>query len=115
MTIPQKLRDLERFYHIIEAIELIEKYADGGIKPLDYMAADAIFYRLQIIGEAAKHISEIYKEKFSDIPWRKIIAMRNYLVHEYFAVHNDKIMVALRDIPRIKKIIIEIIKEIEHE
>ena len=27
MTIPQKLRDLERFYHILEAIELIEKYA----------------------------------------------------------------------------------------
>ncbi len=115
MTVLQKLRDLERFYHIVEAIELIEKYAGDGIKMLDSMAVDAIFYRLQIIGEASNHISNNYKERFSDIPWRRIIAMRNYLVHEYFAVHNDKIMVALADIPRIKERIQEIIREIENE
>ena len=67
-----------------------------------------------IIGEAAKHISEEYKQNFSDIPWRQIIAMRNYLVHEYFAIHNDKIMAALTDIPRIKQRIQEIIRVIEN-
>lgn len=115
MTIPQKLRDLERFYHIVEAIELIEEYAKDGIKSDDSLTADAIFYRLQIIGEAAKHISDIYKERFSDIPWRKIVAMRNYLVHEYFAIHNNKIMIAIDDIPRIKERIQDIIREIEND
>ena len=115
MTIPQKLRDLERFHHIIEAIELIEEYAKNGIKTGDSLTTDAIFYRLQIIGEAAKHISDSYKERFSDIPWRKIIAMRNYLVHEYFAIHNNKIMIAIADIPLIKERIQDIIREIEND
>ncbi len=115
MSIPQKLRDLERFYHILESVELIEKYAGNGIKPEDSLTADAIYYRLQIIGEAANHISEEYKTFFTDVPWRKIIAMRNYLVHEYFAIHSDKISAALVDIPRIKTIIQKIIREIEND
>jgi uncharacterized protein with HEPN domain len=114
MKIPQKLRDLERFYHIVEAIELIEKYVADDKTIADNRTADAIFYRLQIIGEAANHLSDEYKQKFSDIPWRRIIAMRNYLVHEYFAIHNNKIMAALLDIPRIKQRIQEIIREIEN-
>ena len=115
MSIPQKIRNLERFYHILESIELIEEYTKNSSGNIDSKTADAIFYRLQIIGEAAKHISDNYKIKFSTIPWRRIIAMRNYLVHEYFAIHIDKINIAISDIPRIKQLIKEIIREIEND
>jgi len=36
-----------------------------------------------IIGEAARRISEDLKQEHPEIPWRKIIAQRNVLIHEY--------------------------------
>jgi uncharacterized protein with HEPN domain len=41
---------------------------------------------MEIIGEAANHISDETKTKFSDIEWAQIIGMRNVFVHEYFGV-----------------------------
>ncbi len=38
---------------------------------------------LRIIGEAARRISEELKQEHPEIPWRKIIAQRNVLIHEY--------------------------------
>ena len=36
---------------------------------------------IEIIGEAAARISQETRENHPDIPWPKIIAMRNHLVH----------------------------------
>ena len=41
---------------------------------------------LEILGEAAKNIPEHIKEKHSDIPWKKIIGLRNRVAHEYFGI-----------------------------
>jgi uncharacterized protein with HEPN domain len=43
----------------------------------------AVERSLMIIGEAANHISENYKEEHSEIAWRQIIGQRNVLAHEY--------------------------------
>ena len=54
---------------------------------------------LEIIGQAAKEISEDFKEKHQDVPWRRIIGLRNILAHEYGEVKDEKIyLVATRDI-----------------
>jgi uncharacterized protein with HEPN domain len=41
---------------------------------------------LEIIGEAANHITEETKNKNSDVDWQRIVALRNLVVHEYFRV-----------------------------
>ncbi|OGV00384.1 MAG: hypothetical protein A3J84_00990 [Ignavibacteria bacterium RIFOXYA2_FULL_37_17] len=41
---------------------------------------------IEIIGEAASRISEETKLKYSDIPWKDIVGMRNRLIHSYFDV-----------------------------
>ncbi len=41
---------------------------------------------LEIIGEAARALPESTKAGASDIEWRKIVALRNILSHEYFGV-----------------------------
>ena len=43
----------------------------------------AVERNLEIIGEAARRISEELKKDHPEIPWRKIIAQRNVLIHEY--------------------------------
>jgi len=45
--------------------------------------------RLEIIGEAARHVSESFRSAHPEIPWRKIIAQRNLLAHEYGEIEDD--------------------------
>jgi uncharacterized protein with HEPN domain len=48
------------------------------------MLQDAIIRQISIIGEAGTHISDKTRVEHPDIPWRKIIGMRNMLMHQYF-------------------------------
>ena len=57
---------------------------------------------LGIIGEAARRISEELKQEHPKIPWRKIIAQRNVLIHEYDDIDYKEIWeVATFHLPRL--------------
>lgn len=80
--------------HTLEAIEKIEKY----LNDVDYktfckndMLMDAVVRELEIIGEATSNLSEKFRRDNQEIPFRDIIDMRNFLIHEYFGV-NKKIV-----------------------
>jgi uncharacterized protein with HEPN domain len=45
--------------------------------------------RLEIIGEAARRVSEAFRSAHPEIRWRKIIAQRNVLAHEYGEIQDD--------------------------
>ncbi|MBP5640814.1 MAG: DUF86 domain-containing protein [Victivallales bacterium] len=47
---------------------------------------DAISFNFAILGEAASKISMEMRDSHPDIPWRTIIAMRNFLIHEYVKI-----------------------------
>ena len=59
----------------------------------DYTADEdlqlAVERRIEIIGEAARRISEAFQEAHPEIPWRKIIAQRNILAHEYGEIEEE--------------------------
>ena len=71
--------------------------------------------QIEIIGEAANCISPEIKEKYSDIPWRTIIGMRNILIHEYFGV-DAKIVwdIICCDLPGLKIKIQRILEELNN-
>ena len=52
----------------------------------DQMVVDAILLNLQVIGEAAGHLPEELRERYPDVPWRKIVGLRNVIAHDYFAL-----------------------------
>jgi uncharacterized protein with HEPN domain len=104
--------DKARLLHILDAISEIGDY----IQDLDFegffrasMPRFASIKQLEIIGEAANYISSALREKYPDVEWKKIIALRNILIHEYFGV-DAKIVwdIIKEDIPNLK-ISIEII------
>ena len=43
----------------------------------------------EIIGEAAKHVSDDLCRELPEIQWRKIAGMRDMLAHAYFGIDND--------------------------
>jgi uncharacterized protein with HEPN domain len=74
---------------MLESINKIEKYIEG----LNYeqfvrdeKTKDAVVRNLEIIGEAANQIPKEIQQKFSNVPWTQIIAMRNRMIHGYFAI-----------------------------
>ncbi|MDX2118783.1 MAG: HepT-like ribonuclease domain-containing protein [Planctomycetota bacterium] len=48
----------------------------------DYFRS-AVERQLEIVGEAARGVSETFKNANTHIPWRPIIAQRHILAHEY--------------------------------
>ncbi len=69
-----------------------------------------VIREFEIIGEASKKISKDIKNKYSDVPWRKMAGMRDKLIHEYFGVDLDAVWETIQnDLPvlieRIDKII----------
>ncbi len=49
----------------------------------DRMLQDAVIREISIIGEAAKRLPVSVREREKHIPWKKIIGMRNIVVHDY--------------------------------
>jgi len=49
----------------------------------------AVERRIEIIGEAAGCVSREFKKAYPEIPWRKIVAQRNVLAHEYGEIQDD--------------------------
>ncbi|MCX7030544.1 MAG: DUF86 domain-containing protein [Spirochaetes bacterium] len=57
----------------------------------------AIERLLEILGEAARRVSEEFQKEHSEIPWRKIIGQRNVLAHEYGEIKLERIWVLVTE------------------
>ena len=99
---------------ILESAELIESYTATISEGEFYNSAekqDAILHRLQIIGEAAKHVPSTYREKWNHVPWKDIAGIRDIIVHEYFGITLSMIWkTAVEDIPLLKQQILTILE-----
>jgi len=57
----------------------------------DVMVQDAVIRCVEVIGEAARLVSEATRQRAPGIPWPLITGMRNVLVHEYGTVDLEKV------------------------
>ncbi len=95
--------------HIRDAILTIEDYLRGATYEnfvANKMMVDAVVRELAIIGEASNNLNQEFREQHREILWRRIRAMRNFLVHEYFGV-NTKIVwdTCQEDLPSLKSFV----------
>ncbi len=59
--------------------------------------------RLQIIGEACRMLSDAFRDRHPEVPWRLIIGMRHHLVHGYFDIDPEVVWTAVAErIPELK-------------
>ena len=94
---------------ILEACQKILSYTEG-VSFDDFVnddkTIDAVVRNFEIIGEAANRIPEDFKSDHPEIEWRRIIAFRNRIIHEYFGI-NYKMVWKIKEenIPVLKNFI----------
>jgi uncharacterized protein with HEPN domain len=66
---------------------------------------------VEIVGEAAVHVTEGTREKFTNVSWLDIVGMRNRLVHVYFDIDLDLVWdTVTRDLPPMIKVLEEVLE-----
>jgi len=60
----------------------------------------ALTHLIQVLGEAARHVSPAFQEAHPEIPWHEIMGMRHRIVHDYMSVDEDVVWeVVQQDLP----------------
>ncbi len=63
---------------------------------------------MEIIGEAAKRLSDTSRQRTPAVPWRKVMGMRDKLTHDYMGVDLDAVWLTAReDLPELKSAVSE--------
>ena len=98
-------RDAACLWDMLEAANAVRRFVTG--KKLDEYLKDevlqaAVERKMEIVGEAARKISDGFKAAHPDIPWKSIIAQRNVMVHDYGQIKQDRVWgVAVKHIPEL--------------
>lgn len=96
-------RNAQRLFHLLEQAASVKRRIAGLTKE-DFLAdsdkSELIQYSLMIMGEAVRAMDEAFKAAHPEIPWRSIVGMRNFIVHEYDDIDYDEIWKsASQDLP----------------
>jgi uncharacterized protein with HEPN domain len=100
--------------HILECIRRIEVNVAGERE--QFMAShtlqDAVLKNLQTMTESTQRLSNTLKAVHPDVEWRRIIAFRNVLVHDYLGIDLERIWeIIQRDVPSFKRAIAAMLEQ----
>ena len=104
--------DDTRIRHILDAaLEAVDFLKDQSRKDLDNdrKLNLSIIRLLEIIGEAARGVSEEFRAEHPELPWKSMIGMRDRLIHAYFDVDLD---IAWETVKKDLPVLINLLKKI---
>jgi uncharacterized protein with HEPN domain len=108
-------RDKGHLWDILDAALAVDEFVRGRTYEeylSNRMIRGAVERHIEIIGEAARRVSEETKRAHPGIPWRAIVGQRNVLAHQYDAVDHHAIWaVAVRRIPELSAAVKAILRD----
>ncbi len=91
---PASDRDYASLWDMVQSIKLIQAF----VAPLSYKEylqsrrdQMAVERGLEILGEAARRVSEPFQQAHPEIDWRNTIGLRNIIAHRYEQVQQDRL------------------------
>jgi uncharacterized protein with HEPN domain len=99
---------------ILDSINDIESFV-GDMSFEDFKRDKKTIYAvvrgIEVMGEAAKKIPKTLKDKYREIPWKKMAGMRDKLIHEYFGVDVEILWKTIKDdLPSVKPLVQELLE-----
>ena len=114
--------------HVLELIKTslleVEKRSERITEPNDFLISetgvilmDSICMKLSAIGESIKNLDKITNRellsKYSEIPWKNVMGVRDFIVHHYFEVDADVIFeICKNDVPVLISVINRMIEDL---
>lgn len=114
-----KRNDTIYLQHILDAIAKVENYIaqrDEATFLTQPLVQDGVIRQLEIIGEAAKHVTPALRSRYPHVPWKDIAGMRDKLIHQYFSVDLAAVwLTATQDLQVLKTAITAIMLELRDQ
>ncbi len=90
----QANRDAGSLWDMLNAIHLIQEFTanlsfDAYLESV--LTQSAVERQLEILGEAAHRLSDEFRQAHPEIDWRRIIGLRNILIHRYDEIRQQTI------------------------
>lgn len=99
----QRKEDIIRLRHMLDAARDALSFTAGkarGDLDAGKMLCHSLVRCIEIIGEAASRVSLEGQAEFPRVPWKKIVNMRNRLVHAYYDINLDTVWnTVVEDLP----------------
>ena len=100
--------DDQRIADILEYADKVASAVEKGHHAFlhDNFIGPAVERFIEVLGEAARQLSEECKEKYPEVNWAEIIGLRTRLAHIYHRIDNENIWGAASiDVPNLAKIL----------
>lgn len=109
---------------ILESIDKVETRLTGISVPDDFllsesgmMVLDSICMKLTAIGESVKGLDKTTNKEllvnYPEIPWKRIMGVRDIIVHHYFDVDAEEIFrICKEDLPFLREVIVRMLNDL---
>ena len=98
-------RDAAYLWDMLDAAKAVSAFVSSRTYDdyrKDRMLRGAVERHIEIIGEAANRVSDVFQATHPNIPWKSIIGQRHVLIHEYGGIKHERIwIVATERIPEL--------------
>jgi uncharacterized protein with HEPN domain len=87
-------RDEAVLLDLFRAARLVLEFKQGMDKAAfldDLKTQSSVLHQLMVMGEAAKRLSDDFRDQHAEIPWRLIAGMRDNLIHGYDIVDLEEV------------------------
>lgn len=87
-------RDIGSLWDMVNAIHRIQEFTvdltdEAYLDSL--LIQSAVERQLEILGEAARRLSDEFRQAHPEVDWRRIIGLRNILIHRYDEIRQQTI------------------------
>ena len=115
----EPLKDRIRLEHIVEAIDKVFKFVEGKTQD-DLRETDMIFYavvkNIEIVGEAAYHLTKAFCHTHPETDWKGIMGLRHVLVHDYYQINPQTVWdIVQQELPPLREQVTRYLAETDWE
>ena len=113
-------RDNDYLEDMREAMQRIIAYTEGLTYQdflIDIKTQDSVIRNLQVVGEAAKRVSSVFRKAHPILPWKEMAGLRDKVVHDHFGIRHSIIWAVARQelivlLPQIEALLVS---PLDHE